>query len=140
MKTFFWRTHYAFGIILFWTLGQIISALKLFCSSTAMIQPHFLAKKFFLRKLVKFGQVWLDLCEIKVKFGRIWGKIWAKIIRFEQIGLWLDLGKIKIFHPSFTAMGKYMQTSHDTCLDGTPKQFAVFKTNCLTMRFCFWKE
>jgi len=51
-----------------------------FCSPTAMIQPH-PRKKIFLRNLVKFEQVWLDLCEIKVKFG----KIWAKVIRFAQI-------------------------------------------------------
>jgi len=46
--------------------------------------------------LVKFGQVWLDLCEIKKKFEKICGKIWAKVIRLEQI--LLDLGKIKILH------------------------------------------
>jgi len=61
-----------------------------------MIQPYLLAIIFF-RKLVKFGQFWLDLCEIKVKFGKIWCKIWAKEIKFEQV--WLDLGKIKILHP-----------------------------------------
>jgi len=37
----------------------------------------------------------MDLGEIKVKFGKIWGKIWAKVIEFEQI--WL--AKIKILHP-----------------------------------------
>jgi len=34
-------------------------------------------------------------------------------------------------------MGKYMQTSHNAFLDGTPKQFAV---NCLKMRFLFLKR
>jgi len=37
---FFWRTHYTFGNILFWTFGQILPPPKLFCSPTAMIQPH----------------------------------------------------------------------------------------------------
>jgi len=46
---------------------KILPTAKLFCSPTAMIQPQLLAKIF----LVKFGQVWLDLCEIKVKFGKI---------------------------------------------------------------------
>jgi len=36
------------------------------------------SKTIFWRKLIKFGQVWLDLCEMKVKFGKIWGKIWEK--------------------------------------------------------------
>jgi len=43
-----------------------------------------------------------------MKFGKIRGKMWAKVIRFEQI--WLDFGKIKILHPqtirSFTAYGQ----------------------------------
>jgi len=51
VKTFFWRTHYTFGNILFKTFGQIFPTPKLFCSPTAMIQPHFLAKFFFWKKI-----------------------------------------------------------------------------------------
>jgi len=37
VKTLFWRTHYTFGNILFWTFGQILPATKLFCSLIAML-------------------------------------------------------------------------------------------------------
>jgi len=37
------------------------------------IQPHPLAKMFWA-KLVKFGQIWLDLGEIQAKLWRNWGK------------------------------------------------------------------
>jgi len=56
-----------------------------------MIQPHPLAK-IYLLLLFFWGENLLNLG----KFGWI-GKIWAKVIRFEQI--LLDLGKIKILHP-----------------------------------------
>jgi len=91
---FFWRTRFEHS-------DRSSTPPNPFCSPTSMIQPHLLAifflfVFFFLRKLFKFRQV-LDLCEIKMKFGKILGKIWAKVFRFEQI--WLDLGKIKILHP-----------------------------------------
>jgi len=55
-----------------------------------MIQPHLLAKTFF----VKFEQVWLDLCEIKLNLGKFEAKfgLISGAIR-------LNLGKIKILHP-----------------------------------------
>jgi len=41
--------------------------------------------KTFGRKLARFGQIWLDMGNIKAKFGQHSGKIWAKVTRFEQI-------------------------------------------------------
>jgi len=45
------------------------------------MQPHFLATFFWGIKLVRFGQIWLDMG--KIKFGNIEVKFWAKAIRFE---------------------------------------------------------
>jgi len=46
----------------------------------------------------------------KYKLNKIWAKSKSCIIKSIR---------------SFTAMGKYSQTSHDACLDGTSKQFAI---------------
>jgi len=38
--------------------------------------------KLFSTKLIRFGQIWLDLGKIKAKFGQNRGEIWTKVIRF----------------------------------------------------------
>jgi len=54
------------------------------------MQPHPLAK-ILLLKLIRFGQIWLDLGKTEAKFEQIWldlGKIEAKLSQ-----KYLDLGK-----------------------------------------------
>jgi len=79
MKTFFWRAHFTFENILFWTFEQILPAPKLFCSPTAMIQPHPLANFFFLRKLVKFGQVGWICAKLRENLGKFETKVGQKL-------------------------------------------------------------
>jgi len=48
-----------------------------FDRKAAPLEPRFLAT-FFWEKLVRFGQIWLDLGKIKAKFGKIEAKFGQK--------------------------------------------------------------
>jgi len=63
------------------------------------MQPHSLAKLFW-SKLIRFGQIWLDLGKIKAKFGQNWSKMWAKsnyFGKFDWIWQYQNLASPKTF-------------------------------------------
>jgi len=61
---FFFRKH----VLYIWA-DSPASHIVLFCfyDSATSLSKNLL---FFWRKLFKFGQVWLDLCKIMIKFGK----------------------------------------------------------------------